>query len=145
MPKIKRPRIAGPAGYDDDRDEAPSAPRAARPAPRARDIRYSVAWFRDRVATYALGTIVCGAAMLTVAAWMGGSLGAFGQRMNSGFNVIAQWAGLAVENVHVNPEVDPLMAAKVKEVAGVKPGDSIMGADPYAIRDRLSAWTRLAR
>mgnify|MGYP000875055795 FL=1 len=137
MPKVKRPRIAGPAGYDDDRDEAPSAPRAARPAPRARDIRYSVAWFRDRVATYALGTIVCGAAMLTVAAWMGGSLGAFGQRMNNGFNVIAQWAGLAVQDVHVNPEVDQLMAAKVKEVAGVKAGDSIMSADPYAIRDRL--------
>ena len=137
MPKVKRPRIAGPAGYDDDRDEAPQAPRASRPAPRARDIPYSVAWFRDRVATYALGTIICGAAMLTVAAWMGGSLGKFGQNMNSGFNVIAQWAGLAVQDVHVNPEVDPLMAAKVKDVAGVRPGDSIMGADPYAIRDRL--------
>mgnify|MGYP000496941499 CR=1 FL=1 len=37
MPKVKRPRIAGPAGYDDDRDDAPAAPRAARPAPRARD------------------------------------------------------------------------------------------------------------
>ena len=134
MPKVKRPRIAGPAGYDDNRDEAPAAPRAAR---RARDVPYSVAWFRDRVATYALGTIICGATMLTAAAWMGDSLGAFGQRWNSGLNVIAQWAGLAVQDVHVNAEVDPLMATKVKEVAGVKPGDSIMSADPYAIRDRL--------
>jgi cell division protein FtsQ len=133
MPKVKRPRIAGPA-YEDERTEAPAAPRAA---VRARDIPYSVAWFRDRVATYALGTIICGAAMLTIAAWMGGSLGAFGQRMNSGFNVIARWAGLAVENVHVNAEVDQLMAERVKHVAGVTVGDSIMSADPYAIRDRL--------
>ncbi len=133
MPKVKRPRIAGPA-YEDERDEAASAPRAA---VRARDIPYSVAWFRDRVATYALGTIICGAAMLTIAAWMGGSLGAFGQRMNSGFNVIARWAGLAVQDVHVNAEVDQLMAARVMDVAGVTVGDSIMSADPYAIRDRL--------
>lgn len=136
MPKVKRPQIAGP-GYrddrDDDRDEAP----APRKSVRARDVPYSVAWFRDRIATYALGTIICGAAMLIVAAWMGGSLGAFGNRMNSGFNVIAQWAGLAVKEVTVNPEVDPLMAAKVIDVAGVKPGDNIMGADPYSIRDRL--------
>lgn len=135
MPKVKRPRIAGPAGgYDDDRDEAPAAPRAPT---RPRDVPYSVAWFRDRIATYALGTIICGAAMLTIAAWMGGSLGAFGQRMNSGFNVIAGWAGLAVKEVTVNKEVDPLMAQKVIDVAGVKPGDNIMGADPYSIRDRL--------
>lgn len=134
MPKIKRPQIAGPSGYDDDRDEAPAAPRKS---VRPRDVPYSVAWFRDRIATYALGTIICGAAMLTVAAWMGGSLGAFGQRMNNGFNVIAQWAGLAVQEVTVNEEVDPLMQAKVIEVANVRVGDNIMGADPYAIRDRL--------
>lgn len=134
MPKVKRPRIAGPAGYDDELDAAPAASRAPR---RARDVKYSVAWFRDRVATYALGTIICGAAMLTIAAWMGGSLGAFGQRWNSGLNVIAGWAGLAVQEVRVNPEVDPLMAEKVRTVASVRQGDSIMSADPYAIRDRL--------
>ena len=137
MPKVKRPRIAGPAGYDDDRDEAPkAAPRSSSPR-RARDVKYSVAWFRDRVATYALGTIICGAAMLTIAAWMGGSLGAFGQRWNAGLNVIAGWAGLAVQEVRVNPEVDPLMAEKVRTVASVRQGDSILSGDPYAIRDRL--------
>lgn len=147
MPKVKRPRIAGPAGYD----EAPAAPRAARPAPRARDIPYSVAWFRDRVATYALGTIICGAAMLTVAAWMGGSLGAFGQRMNSGFDVIASWAGLSVKEVKVcsaiDPamdvkagtcvSVDPILEAKVKEAAGVRVGGNILMADPYAIQHKV--------
>ena len=58
MPKVRRPQIAGPA-YD---DELQPARRRAPPAPtrRARDIPYSVAWFRDRVATYALGTIICG-------------------------------------------------------------------------------------
>ncbi len=134
MPKIKRPRIAGPAGYDDDRDEAPRQ----RAAPRApRDIPYSVAWFRDRVATYALGTIICGAAMLAIAAWMGGSLGMFGQRMTNGFNVIAGWAGLSIEKVQVNPEVDSLMTAKILEAADVKVGDNIMMADPYTIRSRI--------
>jgi cell division protein FtsQ len=133
MPKIKRPRIAGPA-YNDEREEAPAPPRAA---VRARDVPYSVAWFRDRVATYALGTIICGAAMLTLAAWMGGSLGAFGQRMNAGFNVIAGWTGLAVRDVHVNTEVDPLMAEKVKAFAQINIGDNMLGADPYVIRDRL--------
>lgn len=133
MPKVKRPRIAGPA-YDNERDEAPAAPRAA---VRARDIPYSVAWFRDRIATYALGTIICGAAMLTIAAWMGGTLGAFGQRMNSGFNVIAGWTGLAVKDVHVNREVDTLLAEKIRETSQVRAGDNMLGADPYSIRDRI--------
>ena len=93
MPKVKRPQIAGPAYHDDDRHDAPPQRGPSRSSRRARDIPYSVAWFRDRIATYALGTIICGAVMLTVAAWMGGTLGVFGQRMNNGFNVIAGWAG----------------------------------------------------
>lgn len=145
MPKVKRPQIAGPA-YDDEL-ERPRA-RASAPQRPARDIPYSVAWFRDRIATYALGTIICGAIMLTVAAWMGGSLGAFGDRMNNGFNVIAGWAGISIKDVKVcaRPEdagsrhcgaLDPGLVQKVVEAADIRSGASIMTADPYAIRDRV--------
>ena len=148
MPKVKRPQIAGPAYHDDERDAPP--PRAPPRAPRrARDVPYSVAWFRDRFATYALGTIICGAVMLTVAAWMGGSLGVFGQRMNNGFNVIAGWAGISVKDVKVcaHSEADensrtchspdPAVTAKVLAAVEVQNGASILSADPYAIRDRV--------
>lgn len=132
MPKVKRPQIAGPA-YDDRNDAPP--PRAS--SRRARDIPYSVAWFRDRIATYALGTIICGALMLTIAAWMGGTLGAFGQRMNNGFNVIAGWAGLAIEEVNVDGRLEAGVADRVKAAADVRPGHNILMADPYAIRERI--------
>lgn len=147
MPKVKRPQIAGPA-YD-DRHDAPPQRAPSRPSRRARDIPYSVAWFRDRIATYALGTIICGAVMLTVAAWMGGTLGLFGQRMNNGFNVIAGWAGISVKDVKVcaHSEADehsrtchspdPLVTAKVLAAVEVQNGASILSADPYAIRDRV--------
>ncbi len=147
MPKVKRPQIAGPA-YDDDLGPPPR--RRAPPVPmrRARDIPYSVAWFRDRIATYALGTIICGAVMLAIAAWMGGSLGKFGNNMNNGFNVIAGWAGIAVKDVKVcqRPDGEPTrvctpidgqLTAKVLEAAEVREGASILSADPHGIRDRI--------
>ncbi len=145
MPKVKRPQIAGPA-HDDDRDHVP--PRPSGPSRRARDVPYSVAWFRDRFATYALGTIICGAMMLTAAAWMGGSLGAFGNRMNNGFNVISGWMGIALKDIKVcaTPEdptsracsdLEPAVAAKVMQAVEVRPGASLLAADPHAIRDRI--------
>lgn len=153
MPKVKRPQIAGPAYHDDDRRDAPPqrAPSHSQShsGRRARDIPYSVAWFRDRFATYALGTIICGAVMLTVAAWMGGTLGLFGQRMNNGFNVIAGWAGISVKEVKVCAHADtdehsrtchtadPSVTAKVLAAVEVQNGASILSADPYAIRDRV--------
>jgi cell division protein FtsQ len=132
MPKIRRPRIKGPDYDDNDREERP-APAAA---VRARDIPYSVAWFRDRLATYALGTVICGAAMLTIAAWMGGSLGAFGQRMNAGFDVIAHAAGLSIEKIEVIG-LDPLVEHKTREAAGVHIGGNMLTADPYEIKRRV--------
>lgn len=146
MPKVKRPQIAGPA-YDDE-DRAPPPRHTPVTSRRARDIPYSVAWFRDRFATYALGTIICGAIMLAIAAWMGGSLGAFGQRMNNGFNVIAGWMGISLKDVKVcaTPEdptsracsdLDPAMTEKVLAAMEVQPGASILAADPHAIRDRV--------
>lgn len=143
MPKVGPPQLAGPdTGHKADDG-------ASRRSVRPRDVPYSVAWFRDRFASYALGTIVCGSAMLLLAMWMGGSLGAFGQKMNNGFNVIAGWAGVAVQEVDVCakpsenmkttacPELDAATRAKVVAAAGVAPGVSIISADPYAIRDRV--------
>lgn len=132
MSKMKRPQIAGPRT-----SEAGHSPPLRPAARRARDIPYSVAWFRDRIATYALGTIICGSLMLTIAAWMGGTLGAFGQRMNNGFNVIAGWAGLDIEEVNVAPGLEPAIEERVREAAQVRPGHNILMADPYVIRDRI--------
>jgi cell division protein FtsQ len=130
MPKIRRPRIKGPDYDDDDREDGPQ------PSVRARDIPYSVAWFRDRIATYALGTIICGAAMLAVAAWMGGSLGAFGKNFNNGVDVIFRSAGLSIEKISVLG-LDPLVEQKTREVAGIHVGGNMLMADPYAIRTRV--------
>ncbi len=147
MPKVRRPQIAGPA-YD-DRDGAPPPPRAQShgSARRARDIPYSVAWFRDRIATYALGTIICGALMLTIAAWMGGSLGAFGRNMTNGFNVIAGWAGMGIKGVEVCgpgrttqkpcPEIDGDVVTHVLAAADIKSGAAVIGVDPYAVRQQI--------
>ena len=79
MPKVKRPRNRDEDFDDDEIDERPADGAAA---VRARDIPWSVAWVRDRAATYALGTIICGAAMLTIAAYeaTGGVMGAVGRR-----------------------------------------------------------------
>ena len=125
MPKVKRPQIAGPA-YDDDRDEAPPPRAPSRPSRRARDIPYSVAWFRDRIATYALGTIICGAVDADDRGLDGRHLGAFGQRMNNGFNVIAGWAGISVKDVKVcaNREVDATRACRR---AGPADGEVLAG------------------
>jgi cell division protein FtsQ len=131
MPKVKRPRIKGPDYDDDDFDEAPRG----RPVP-ARDIPYSVAWFRDRAATYALGTIICGAAMLALAAWMGGSLGAFGNRFGNGVDVISRSAGLSIKQINV-VGLDPLVEEKARQVAGVHIGGNILTADPYTIKQRV--------
>jgi cell division protein FtsQ len=132
MPKVSRPRIKGPDYDDDDRDEAP----ARGPKVHARDIPYSVAWFRDRIATYALGTIVCGAAMLTLAAWMGGSLGAFGNKFGSGVDVIFRSAGLSIRQINV-VGLDPLVEERAREVAGVHVGGNILTADPFTIKQRV--------
>ena len=131
MPKVKRPRIKGPDYDDDDMDDRPS-----RPSVRARDIPYSVAWFRDRIATYALGTVICGAAMLTIAAWMGGSLGAFGKNFGNGVDVIFRSAGLSIRKIEVIG-LDPLVEERAREMAGIHVGGNMLGADPYAIKQRV--------
>jgi len=133
MPKVSRPRIKGP-DIDDDFDDMPAAP--AGPRVHARNIKYSVAWFRDRIATYALGTIICGAAMLTLAMWMGGSLGAFGKNFQNGIDVIFRSAGLSITRINV-VGLDPLVEERTREMAGVNVGGNMLSADPYAIKKRV--------
>jgi cell division protein FtsQ len=132
MPKVKR--IKGP-DFDNEDSRYDDGPAPA-PKVRARDIPYSVAWFRDRVATYALGTVVCGATMLTLAMWMGGSLGAFGRNFQNGVDVIFRAAGLSITKINVIG-LDPLVETKAREVAGVHVGGNILMADPYAIKKNV--------
>jgi cell division protein FtsQ len=133
MPKVSRPRIKGP---DIDDDFGDMQPAAAGPRMHARNIKYSVAWFRDRIATYALGTIICGAAMLTLAMWMGGSLGAFGKNFQNGIDVIFRSAGLSITRINV-VGLDPLVEERTREMAGVQVGGNMLSADPYAIKKRV--------
>ena len=132
MPKVKRPRSRD-EDFDDDDD---IDDRPAGPAVRARDIPWSVAWFRDRAATYALGTIICGAAMLTIAAWMGGTLGAFGKNFQNGVDVIFRSAGLSIQKIEVIG-LDPLVEQRARELAEVHIGGNMLTADPYAIKTRV--------
>lgn len=131
MPKVKKgqPRIKGPVEHDEDDDMPPHPVRAAK-------MPYSVLWFREKFATYALGTIVCCAAMVAAAAWMGGSLGQFGKRWENGLTVIMRSAGLAVKDVRV-VGLDPVVEERALKVAAVRVGESMMSADPYAIKARV--------
>jgi cell division protein FtsQ len=128
MPKVKRPRIKNAAEDREDQDQAPASVRPAGP---------DAARLREKAATYAFGTVVSGAAMVALAAWMGGSLGVFGQRFNNGVTVIMRSAGLSVEKVQVFPALDPVVEAKVLEAAGISTGDNMFAADPHVIRRRI--------
>lgn len=131
------PRIRGP--HREEEDDAPAAVKPLRP----HQIPYSVAWFRHRFATYAFGTLVCAVAMVTLAAWMGGSLGVFGQRLGNGFNVLMRHAGLSVEKLVV-VGLDPVVEEKARAIAGVTIGENMFGADPYAIRRRIETLDSVA-
>lgn len=127
MPKVtqRRPR---------DDDEAPA--QAAAPRGPARPAPYSLPWLREKFAVYAFGTVVCGALMVAMAAWMGGSLGQFGKRMNDGFGVIMSSAGLSVKKVVVLG-LDGAVKEKAEAAAAITIGDSMLNADPYAIKQRV--------
>jgi cell division protein FtsQ len=133
MPKV---RIKAQPERDDDDDDAPAPRGASSRGGNARLMPYSAAWFRDKIATYALGTIICGAAMVAAAAWMGGSLGAFGKRMDAGMGVIMHSAGLSVEKIKI-VGLEPLVEQRAREAAGVDVGTSMLSADPYEIKRRI--------
>lgn len=128
MSKVKRPQIVQSQRRDAG-DEPPPAPAAA--------MTYWE-YLRRQAATYAFGTLLCAAAMIGLAAWMGGSLGSFGRRMDAGVDVMMRAAGLTVERVVVMG-LDTDVEARVREAAGVDYGASMMRADPAAIRRRIEA------
>jgi cell division protein FtsQ len=97
---------------------------------------YSGPWLRQKVTTYAFGTVICGALMVTFAAWMGGGLGAFGKKMDAGFTVILHSVGLTVEKIDVEG-VDENLRDKVLQEAKLSAGQSMLSADPWMIRQRL--------
>lgn len=119
MSKVRRPQGGGSAG-----------------AAHAGHMPYSVSWMREKVTTYAFGTVICGALMVTLAAWMGGGLGTFGKRMDAGFTVIMHSVGLTVEKIDVEG-VDEKLRDKVLAQAQLEPGLSMFSADPWMIRQRL--------
>ena len=129
MPKVKRPRIKS-----QDRDEEEHLPAVIREADD--EVDYWWLHMRQKLATYAFGTIVCIAAMIALAAWMGGSLGAFGQRLSDGVDVIAQKAGLSIRKVEI-VGLDALVEERAREAANIHLGDNMLSADPYKIRDRV--------
>ncbi len=129
MPKVKRPRIKSP-----ERDEEENLPAVIREADD--DVDYWWLQMRQKLATYAFGTIVCVAAMIALAAWMGGSLGAFGERLSSGVDVIAQKAGLSITKIEI-VGLDPLVEERAREAADINIGDNMLAADPYKLRRRV--------
>lgn len=129
MPKVKRPRIKSP-----ERDEDENLPAVIPDVDD--DVDYWWLHVRQKVATYAFGTIICVAAMIALAAWMGGSLGAFGERMSRGVDVIAQNAGLSITKIEV-VGLDPLVEERAREVAGIHIGGNMLSADPYKLRRRV--------
>lgn len=113
-------------------------------ASRAGVMPYSALWIRQKVTTYAFGTVICCALMVTFAAWMGGGLGAFGKKMDNGFTVILHSVGLTVDRIDVEG-VDEKLKDKVLQEARLSPGQSMLSADPYAIRQRLEKMAVVGR
>ncbi len=135
MAKAKKPRIKTP-----ERDEEEPPPPALRETEEADYWWFSV---RQKVATYALGSLVCVAAMITLAAWMGGSLGAFGHRLQTGTDKIVQMAGFSIDDIEI-VGLDPIVEERARELAEVHIGGNMFTADPYKIRDRVESLEAVA-
>ena len=137
MPKVKKPRIKTPE-REEEQEPLPPAIRETEEA-----VDYGWLEMRQKIATYAFGTVICLAVMVTMAAWMGGSLGAFGQRLTTGMDVIAQNAGFSIRKIDVIG-LDPIVEERARDLAAVQPGQNMFGADPYAIRKRVETLEAVA-
>ncbi|MEM6626884.1 MAG: cell division protein FtsQ/DivIB [Pseudomonadota bacterium] len=98
----------------------------------------------ERVSTYALGTIIAGASMAALAAWMGGSLNEFDRSVQSGFDTAARTTGLSVRHV-LTPGLDPQTKAEVLNAAAVEPGENMFRADPHRIKARVETLQSVGR
>jgi cell division protein FtsQ len=129
MSKVKRPRIKAP-----EREAEPEAP-----APRAAPAAFAPGSpLREKVVTYTFGSVVCGAAMVAAAAWMGGSLGDAQRGLGAGFDNMMRGAGLSVDKIVVIG-LEPVVEARVRAAALIETGDNMFAADPEQIRQRLDA------
>jgi cell division protein FtsQ len=136
MSKVKQlPRIRTPD--DDDVEDGPP------PSSRSAAIDAVSPGMREKVATYAFGTVVCGAAMVAAAAWMGGSLGAFGQSVGDGVDAIVRSAGMGVERVAI-VGLEPNIEERARKAAAIADGDNMFRADPGVIRARVEALETVA-
>lgn len=114
-------------------------PKVKRPAPQQQAAnRASLVAVRDRVATYAFGTLVCAASMVALAAWMGGSLGSFGDSIDQGFDVMMRASHLSVRNVLI-VGLDPSVEGRARIASGLHPGLSMLKADPTIVKARVEA------
>jgi cell division protein FtsQ len=123
MPKVSRPQVKVAGGGSAHIRTSEMMP-------------WSFPWLRRKVTTYAFGTILCGALIITFAAWMGGGLGKFGQRMDAGFTVILHSMGMTVDVVEVEG-VDPAARERLLAAADLQVGKSMLSADPWEIKRRI--------
>jgi cell division protein FtsQ len=121
MPKVSLPQTRAPA----------PTPAPAAPPPRAPDLR-------ERLGGWLFGGVVALAGVVAAAAWIGGSLGAIGERAQAVVDDVSRAAGLTVSRVVVIG-LDPAVEERVRAAAGVGVGATMLSADPHAIRDRLAA------
>ncbi len=93
-----------------------------------------------RVTSVMLGLAMVIALIVTMAAWMGGSLPKMESRLANSADGLARAVGLAVQDVAViGLENRPELAGKVRGAAMVEPGENMFRADPHRIRERIAA------
>jgi cell division protein FtsQ len=90
----------------------------------------------QRVSGLLYAFILAAAAIVAMAAWMGGSLGSVGGRMGDGVDAIMRAAGFGVRTIAVIG-LDGALEQRALEASGVSEGQSMLAADPEAIRKRI--------
>ena len=96
----------------------------------------------EKLSTYAFGTVVAGALMVAIAAWMGGSLASIDERINGTLDSMADATGLTVKAVSIeglNPrgKADVLNALQSEEGIQLEQGLNMFRADPYLIKEKI--------
>lgn len=97
-----------------------------------------------RVSSVIFGVIMLIAILVATAAWMGGSLSQIGTRFGGFMDDTARMAGLHVRDVAVvGIEPTSALAGEVRAAAMIEPGENMFRADPYIIRHRVEATSKV--
>lgn len=97
-----------------------------------------------RVSSVIFGVIMLIAILVATAAWMGGSLSQIGTRFGGFMDDTARMAGLHVRDVAVvGIEPSSALAGEVRAAAMIEPGENMFRADPYIIRHRVEATSKV--